>query len=583
MSNPFNQGSMSLPPSPFSSKQRAYKRRAYGSVTAKGNDQFDCSGGGFSLTFGGDTNTKYSQGGALNPRSGGRYAPNPHLTSITTKNQGGGDITDTALWEVEFQYTCYSTDQINKASNAFMVPGNLIDVVIGYSPGDRLTIEKARVYDFSWSYNSDDGSYSCTCKCLGENSKSGIAGALKVKPSEVGEEITDESGKVITAYSLIKKLQNKADNAFELTRDEDGDLTGAAIPSADGTAVCKEPYGLLKIEKAASGWSIFWSGGKADDILVTMVQLKEVVNFLDDIAGGGLYEFEATYSTQLAYLKSADPLQFCFHGARGNYAPVNSKTGNNFSALTGEGGKVGDIYVSTDKLMQIETSIMDSKKEDNKEYTINEFLNKLFKDLNSNTGGAVDCIITEKAGKFYIVNRKNDIKKGEKGTTIRLLDPDSPVKSLSMSSNLDPDMAAIAFAGGGGKYPTSIIENVFSGCTPKQENDSKKPLPDAEEKLKDKILEIGENYSPELAQDMRGILKEYVNQNLTGISMRYGIDLSVTFDGWSGPKFMEKFSVQPLPNAVSGAEIYYVVGEIEHKCDGETWDTTVVGYMMVNA
>lgn len=578
MANPFNQGNMSLPPSPFSSKQRAYKRRAYGSVTVVGNDQFDCTGGGIALTFGGDSNTKYSQGGAINPRNGGRYAPNPHLTSITTKNQGSGDISDTALWEVEFQYTCYSTDQLNKASNAFMVPGNLINVVIGYDPGDKLTINNARLYDFSWTYNSDDGSYSCTGKCLGENSKSGIAGALKVKPSEVGTESVDLiDDKKVTGYSLIKKLQNDCDNGLDLTRRSDGKLTGPKVPWADGTAVCQEPYALLKLQRAAGGWSMFWSGGAADNILVSMVQLKEVIAFLDNIAGGGLYEIEATYSDRLNLLQSADPVQFCFPGARGKYGE-----GNDFSTLRGNIGDVGDIYVSTDKLMQVEGDIMDSKKEDNKEYTINEFLNKLFSDLNSNTGGAVDCMISENGGKFYIVNRKSDIKKSKKGTVIQLLDSDSPVKSLSMSSNMDPDMAAIAFAGGGGKYPTAIIENVFSGCTPKTD-DSKKPLPSPEDKLKDKIAEIGENYSAELAQDMKGILKEYVNQNLTGISMRYGIDLSVTFDGWDGPNFMEKFSVQPLPNAVSGADIYYVVGEIEHKCDGETWDTTVVGYMMVNA
>jgi len=578
MANPFNQGNMSLPPSPFSSKQRAYKRRAYGSVTVVGNDQFDCTGGGISLTFGGDSNKKYSQGGAINPRNGGRYAPNPHLTSITTKNQGSGDISDTALWEVEFQYTCYSTDQLNKASNAFMVPGNLINVVIGYDPGDKLTINKARVYDFSWNYNSDDGSYSCTGKCLGQNSKSGIAGALKVKPSEVGTESVDlVDDKKVTGYSLIKKLQNDCDNGLDLTRRSDGKLTGPKVPWADGTAVCKEPYALLKLQRAAGGWSMFWSGGAADNILVSMVQLREVIAFLDNIAGGGLYEIEATYSKDLKLLQSADPVQFCFPGKRGKYGD-----GNDFSVLVGQQYEVGDIYVSTDKLMQVEGDIMDSKKEDNKEYTINEFLNKLFSDLNSNTGGAVDCMISENAGKFYIVNRKSDIKASAKGTVIQLLDPNSPVKSLSMSSNMDPDMAAIAFAGSGGKYPTAIIENVFSGCTPKTD-DSKKPLPSPEEKLKDKSAEIGENYSAELAQDMKGILKEYVNQNLTGISMRYGIDLSVTFDGWDGPNFMEKFSVQPLPNAVDNADIYYVVGEIEHKCDGETWDTTVVGYMMVNA
>ena len=575
MSDIFNQGAMSLPPNPFDGRQRAYKRRAYGSVTVAGNDQFTCSGGGLSLTFGGDSETKFSQGGALQPRSGGRYVPNPYLTSITTKNQGSGDITDTALWEIEFQYTCYGTDQLNKCSNAFMIPGMLIDVVIGYDPGDKLTIPKARLYDFSFSYNSDDGSYSCTAKCLGSNSKSAVAGALKVKPSEVGSEITDEGGKTIKGYSIIKRLQNECDNALDLDRDTDGNLKNTNVPSRDGTAKSVGVYGLIKGQKDAGTWDMLFSGGSADNILVPVVQLKEVVAFLDNLVGN-VYVFDATYSTKLSKLQSADPMAFCLPGSAGKYGE-----GNDFSKLGGSFGQVGDIWVSIPKLMQIEDSVMQSKKEDNKEYTINELLNKIFAELSSCTGGAVDCFVAERDNKFNIVNRKNDIKKGSKGAVIKLLDPNSPVKSLSMSSNMDPDMAAIAFAGGSGPYPKSVIESVFAGCKPK-ETDSAKPLPSPEEKLAEKIKEIGESYSAEVAQDCKGILKEYVNQNLTQISMRYGIDLSVTFDGWNGPNFMERFSVSPLPNAVSGADVYYAVGEIEHKCDGETWDTTVVGYMMVN-
>ena len=575
MSDIFNQGAMSLPPNPFDGRQRAYKRRAYGSVTVAGNDQFTCSGGGLSLTFGGDSETKFSQGGALQPRSGGRYVPNPYLTSITTKNQGSGDITDTALWEIEFQYTCYGTDQLNKCSNAFMIPGMLIDVVIGYDPGDKLTIPKARLYDFSFSYNSDDGSYSCTAKCLGSNSKSAVAGALKVKPSENGSEITDEGGKTIKGYSIIKRLQNECDNALDLDRDTDGNLKNTNVPSRDGTAKSVGVYGLIKGQKDAGTWDMLFSGGSADNILVPVVQLKEVVAFLDNLVGN-VYVFDATYSTKLSKLQSADPMAFCLPGSAGKYGE-----GNDFSKLGGSFGQVGDIWVSIPKLMQIEDSVMQSKKEDNKEYTINELLNKIFAELSSCTGGAVDCFVAERDNKFNIVNRKNDIKKGSKGAVIKLLDPNSPVKSLSMSSNMDPDMAAIAFAGGSGPYPKSVIESVFAGCKPK-ETDSAKPLPSPEEKLAEKIKEIGESYSAEVAQDCKGILKEYVNQNLTQISMRYGIDLSVTFDGWNGPNFMERFSVSPLPNAVSGADVYYAVGEIEHKCDGETWDTTVVGYMMVN-
>ena len=575
MSDIFNQGPMSLPPNPFGSRQRAYKRRAYGSVTVAGNDQFTCSGGGFSLTFGGDSETKFSQGGALQPRSGGRYVPNPYLTSITTKNQGSGDITDTALWEIEFQYTCYGTDQLNKCSNAFMIPGMLIDVVIGYDPGDKLTIPKARLYDFSFSYNSDDGSYSCTAKCLGSNSKSAVAGALKVKPSEVGSEITDEGGKTIKGYSIIKRLQNDCDNELKLDRDTDGNLKNTNVPSRDGTAKSVGVYGIIKGQKDAGTWDMLFSGGSADNILVPVVQLKEVVAFLDNLVGN-VYVFDATYSSKLSKLQSADPMAFCLPDKAGKYGE-----GNDFSKLGGSFGQVGDIWMSIPKLMQIEDSVMQSKKEDNKEYTINELLNKVFAELSSCTGGAVDCFIAERENKFNIVNRKSDIKKGTKGTVIKLLDPNSPVKSLSMSSNLDSDMAAIAFSGASGKYPTHIIDSIFAGCEAKVD-DTTKPLPSPEEKLAEKIEELGNSYSAEVAQDCKGILKEYVNQNLKGISMRYGIDLSVTFDGWNGPNFMEKFSVSPLPNAVSGGSVYYAVGEIEHKCDGETWDTTVVGYMMVN-
>lgn len=570
----FNQGGLNLPPNPFDSKQRAYKRRAYGSVKVVGNKQFTCQGGGASLTFGGDSNTKFAQGGALQPRGGGRYVPNPYLTSITTKNQGSGGIEDTSLWEIEFQYVCYGTDQLNKMSNAFMIPGMLVDVTIGYSPGDKLKISKATVYDFSFSYNSDDGSYSCTCKCMGENSDSPIAGALKVKPSKDGAESVDKGKKKNKGYSIIKKLQNQCDKALGLQRDEKGNLKSTNVPSRDGTAKSKGDYGLIKAQKDASLMAITLSGGGADNIVVPVVKLSRVVSFLNEIVGNR-YVLEAKYKT-LSQLKSADPLAFCLPKDKANYGKRND-----FSPLKGNPGIVGDIWVSIPKLLEMEDSVMQAQKEDNTEYTTNQLLNKVFAELSSCTGTAVDCFISENQGKFYIVNRKFDIKKGSKATAINLLSPDSPIKSLSMSSNMDPDMAAIAFAGTSGPYPKAIVESVFAGCKPKAETTKEEP-PSPETLVAEKFKEIGENYAQELCQDCKGLLKQYVNKDLKGISMRYGIDLSVTMDGWNGPKFMQQFTVNPLPNAVSGGDVYFAVGEIEHKCDGETWDTTIVGYMMVN-
>lgn len=572
----FDGRDLPLPPSPFSSKQRAYKRRAYGSVKAVGNDQFTGCQKSYTLTFGGHTTKEWAQGGTMQPRSGGRYVPNPYLTGITTKNQGSGDIADTALWEIEFQYTCYSTSQLNELSDAFMIPGNLIDVTIGYNPGTKLTVSKARVYDFSFSYNSDDGSYSCTTKCLGENSAAGIAGALKVKPSADGSEVKDGDG-TATGYSIIKKLQSQAYKALNVYEDSDGDLSGAKT-MADGTAKSVGNYGLIKGEKEAGFWAMLFSAGGADNVFATVIKVKAVVEFFNNIVGDK-YVLEATVPNLGPEFKSASPLEVCFGGSRGKYGTDNDFSGLDAGNVTAKGG-VGDIWISIEKLLDIEMKLMEASKKENQEYTVSQFLNAMFKEINGCTGGAVDCFISEKGGKFYIVNRKADIKKKATGTSIKLLSSTSPVKSLSMSSNLDPDMAAIAFAGGSGRFPTGVIENVFGGCTPKQDVGEKLPTPG--EKLKEKWEELNDGYDPQVTQDAKTILKEYVNQKITGISMRYGIDLSVTLDGWSSPRFMDRFTVSPLPSGVGSGDVYFAVGEIEHKCDGETWDTTIVGYMMVN-
>lgn len=565
----FGGNDLPLPPGPFDSKQRAYKRRAYGSVEVVGNDQWTCSPS-YTLTFGGDSGTKYAQGGALQPRSGGRYVPNPFLTSITTKNQGSGGIEDYSLWEVEFQYTCYGESQLNDVSNSFMIPGMLLKVIIGYDPGDRLIINDARVYDFSFSYNSDDGSYSCTTKCLGTNSAASIAGAVKVRA--VGESYTGGG------RGVVRNLMKKAAEILGVVVADDGRLSGTFPKQGTGKNVAE--YGIINIVVPTGLMDWVLTLGSSDEMPVMMVQLDTVLKYLLEAnQSAPSYFFAATYKPDTWFM-SANPYEFLFPGAAGNY------TENNKFDLDGTAGVVADIWISFPKLLQIEDNVLKEVKSQGGEYSINQLMNAIFTELSAATGGGIDCFITEgpfgqKAQHIYwILNKKWDVGPQTKGTIIKLLDPNSPVKSLSMSSNLDPDMAAIAFSANGGKYPKSMMNNIFGGGCNSKVNYLQ--YSDPEDVLKNKIKEIGEAWTPDNAQDAKGLLKEYVNQTWTGTSMRYGIDLSVTMDGYSAPKFMDRFYVQPLPSGVGGGDIYFAVGEIEHKCDGETWDTTIVGYMMVN-
>jgi len=569
----FDTGTLPIPPSPFDSRERAYKRRSYGSVTCVGNDQFDC-GLSYTISFKSNESAKYAQGGALQARGGGRYTPNSHLTSIKTKNQGSGDINDSALWEIEFQYTCYSTAQLNSATNAFMVPGNLLNITIGYDPGSKLTINNARLYDFSWSYNSDDGTYSCTGKALGKNSKAGILNAVTVKPSDVSVSIKDKGDKSQSGHGVIKKLANQGELALGLTR-RDGKLTGARIPSTDGRAYAKEDYAILKLQKDAGFWDMTFSLGSADNIIVPMVKIKKVVDYMAENTGVPIEFNKGQFNTGFSLLKSADPMKMCFPGKRGKYGDDND-----FSALTGTDGEVSDIYVSFPHLIELEERILNEISKEGQSYTLPTFFNTLFGDLEILSGGAIDCFLTATSTGYAIINRKYDIKKSGY-STINLYSKDSAVKSVNMSSNLDHDMAALAFAGGSGKYPTEFANNLFSGCT-RKDTKATKPVEDPAAKLQEKIDDIGKNYKSEIVSDFQSVLREYINSNAKGFAIRYGIDLSITMDGYSGPEFMQKFRVSPMPAAVSGASVYFVVGEIEHTCDGKTWDTSIVGYMMVS-
>jgi hypothetical protein len=264
----FDAGSLPTPTAPTGDAKR-YKRRAYATVQFSGeNDQFSCGGGPALL---------------MNPGSGygsvyGR--PKPYLNSVTTKNQGGGDITDVALWEIEFTYTCYTIDDLNQLSQAFMIPGNLINVKFGWNTGGEISISNARIYDFGWSYNSD-GSFSCTGKALGQSS---AAGAFAMTPAKTGVASADAENST-ESYSIIKQLQDQCDEAFGLTREDDGTIDGGNLPS-EGTGKSINGFGIATLQKEAGFIDSIISFGSADEVYVSYVQVRKIIDFLNNEVTG---------------------------------------------------------------------------------------------------------------------------------------------------------------------------------------------------------------------------------------------------------------------------------------------------------
>ena len=554
-----------------------HQRRSFGSVSFTGkNDGFDCKAKAYSLSFG--------TGDEAALKRAGRYVPRPHLTSITTKNQGSGDISDIAMWDISFEYVVYSQADFNAATTAFMIPGNFVDVTFGWNNGfGQVSIKEAGIYNFGWTYNLD-GSWTCNASAL---AKTATAGGFVIKPSSKAQSSKDASGAETEYFGIGAKLQAQADNALGLGRDEDGGITNDGLE--EGQARASGVYGVIKLQKEAGAIDMLLSFGSANEVVVSFVQLKEVVSFLNASAmapNGKIVSNEATFVNNFI-LKSADPTRILMPSRGANYKETGGSV-NDFSAIGGTFGKVEDIWISTGLIIEVENKLLERKKEgEQASYTVHQFMGQLLKEIETETGSVVNCYLQsdpQSSGvkTYTIVNRHNDIAGGVgAGYTFKTLTPNSIIKGISMSSNLDAEMSAIAYTGGGGKYPSNAIKKVFN-CTPKNVDGADGAKETTDEDLKKKIKQMGDNYNSNEVSEFRSILRKHFMSKLfpSAKSIPYAINLSVTFDGVDGIQFFNTFTVDNLPGGFG--DVFFAVGEIEHSVSNGNWDTTIVGYMMIN-
>jgi len=569
------------------------QRRSFGTVAWTGeNEGYDCQNKAkSSLSFGtGDVS-------ALQ-RADGRYVPRPYLTSITTKNQGNGDISDIAMWDISFEWVVYSRADFNTYSTAFMIPGNIINVSFGWNNQfGSVKIDRAAIYNFGWTYNLD-GSFTCNASAL---AKTAVAGGFIVGPGRglVKSTQTTEDGETSTSYSIIRKLQKQVDTALGVGRDADGKVTIAGgLPN--GTARSVGNFGIVKIEKEAGFFASNFTD--ANEMLISFVTVGEIAQFFNNNILNGLASIDvstATFKDSFLF-KSADPVKIILPGRGADYTGFGS-TNNNFTGLLGNANTVRDIFVSTNLLMDIEKELLDRKKEgEEASFTVHQFMGQLFKEIETETGGIINCFLqsdpqqTEEIKRYFVINRHNDIKQADAAYTFTTLSPTSILKGLSMSSNLDAEMSAIAFTGGGGKFPSNAISNVFK-CKPKAQKGTQlssdnnaagtsKPSDNPNNTniiLKNKIKEMGDAYNSENVSDFRSVLRKHfmTSEFPKGLAIPYSINLSVTIDGVDGIQFFNTFTIDNLPAGFG--DVFFAVGEIEHSVSDGNWDTTIVGYMMI--
>ena len=105
----------------------------------------------------------------LYSEEGGVRKFKPQLKSCKITNEGGQDYTDSYIYNIEFAFTVFTTDDLNAAEETFFRVGGEIQVDFGWNGADEYGVNngslKANIFNYDFSMN-DDGSFDCTVKAM---------------------------------------------------------------------------------------------------------------------------------------------------------------------------------------------------------------------------------------------------------------------------------------------------------------------------------------------------------------------------------------------------------------------------------
>ena len=562
-------------------------RRAYAKLAISGQTQFVTCGSNYSI----ESNVKGTHASMFSDEtSTGRIAPKPSLDSITVSNDGGQDMSDAMLFQADITLKVYNEDDFNKVDKAFMTPRRKVTITIGYVGGSKYELE-AEITGFNFTINSDL-SYDVTIKAAG--AQDGLIEADYTtlrKGGPTAESYTDdESGKEIKSTDVITNfLARMATSTSE-----------ARTAGTDGEAHYNSTTKMLVVNhQMAEGFELAlpnYLGGYGidfNDNVVTYMSLQSLIDDINKNAGtvtgipDKLFDSsELTYTPDTS-IASASPTEMLF-GWNAKYGDTD------YSNTPNTGGVLERIWLGQTLIQGIYDGL---KKPPGKEDTpqrvsTSTLLKKIFSSIETNSGGHMKLFLYAdpdkcEDGRFLILNKGKAAKKGPSLTTINVADGyKKGVRDISLTSNLDSELIALATAAAMDGEGAGHLNTVFPGCYAAASVSNRGTTKaDLKQKMLDVQKAIGDEISDNEIAQLKAATKAYVRFQDKEVNpvIPYGLECEVTCDGYGGPKYGDAFTVDRLPARLREDGIYFAVTKIGQNFSGGDWTTNFNGLMMIGA
>lgn len=570
----------------------------------------------------------------------------PLLKSVSISNQGAQDYTDSYIYEIEAQFTVYTQNDLNLAESVYMRPGAEIQFDFGWVGGTGAKCNKgsvkANVYNFSFGLG-DDGAFDCTIKCM---SPSGLwAGDEMGTPAEA---VKDADGKTKTP-ELLESLENSFRKAFGLDSDDDasdvkklGDnkirfartkmVGGGKVAGINGLFGAAE----LIVE---SGWF------NDTENYIAFTNLDTLILYLNaQIKGSDNKYFIAETGAISKYpdgigFGSADPNKFFLPGPQGAYGDPSLGGGGNQANFAKWGknlenessgnkfkGEIAKIAISINHIIETFTRLeKDTPRVGGfkKAVKVSDFLNALFSDLETVTGGLISLsLLPTKNGEILspdnqegsielMVANKRMVSNSDTAKTnatsgtykFKILGPGSITKSVSLDSDFDSDMLVAATQTSVEKGTSNghlIIKDgtlQSEGLYPPSPSGaaidiSKATNATTMESLKEKRWEMGKDgCDPPKTKAYQNGMRNFINQNCKkdgGLKggrygeMIYTLNLGVTIDGIWGIPFLAPITIDRLPKPFKKDNCFFTITGVTHNFDGQGgWETSLETVMRI--
>lgn len=479
--------------------QYVAERRAYAILRATGNGV--CGAGEEKIE-----SEKVSTSPYESILSGPRLVPPPSLTSVDWSTDAANDIIDAYLWKATVSFTCYSPEDFAKLDTSFFRHLNQVELTLGWLSSKENSSVKiyGNIVDYQFSIN-EKLHYDCSVTFAGAHIQSAAAfntaakspGNTKLKFGQTD----NTAGFEIVPQSIVGILRAEAEALFGVTIPENeananntsqqttstnsqttttsnGEITGKGGGLAQGNG----SFSKATITIPDSSWITyipFTSGVQEKEFFyVSLTKLIQTINdniSTNDNFKGFLYFIPPDSVTKLTHnlCKSANPTSLI-----NGWSAVYSGT------LDLSPG-AQDFFICLSELERIEEEIRRDKSDTPHltKKSILQFFKKVCGIINENLGNAVQMEVIpynqvgdEENGQLYgyeITDRKTVIKSSISHTVVNPLELGSLVRSISVQSTTDSEMAAIALSAaqnGGEGGSATIIKGGLFGCSDNTED-----------------------------------------------------------------------------------------------------------------